>query len=70
MEQYPVLKVDLNKIKHNASVMTSFCIGRGISVAGVIKFSDGSLEIAKAYHDGGCSVLQRGMSLLNMWAWK
>lgn len=54
MEQYPVLKVDLNIIKHNASVMTSFCTGRGISVAGVIKFSDGSLEIAKAYHDGGC----------------
>ena len=55
MEKYPVLKVDLNAIKENASVMTSFCKKRGISVAGVIKFSDGSTEIAKAYSDGGCS---------------
>lgn len=54
MQKYPVLNVDLNAIRENASVMTSFCKERGISVAGVIKFSDGSLEIAKAYADGGC----------------
>jgi len=54
MERYPVLNVNLNAIKQNAEVMTSFCKGRGISVAGVIKFSDGSIEIGKAYHDGGC----------------
>lgn len=54
MERYPILYVDLNAIKENANVMTSFCAERGISVAGVIKFSDGDLNIAKAYHDGGC----------------
>ena len=55
MNRYPVLNVNLKTIENNAKVMTSFCKERGISVAGVIKFSDGSLEIARAYADGGCT---------------
>ena len=54
MEKYPVLNVNLKAIEENASVMTSFCKERGIAVAGVIKFSDGDLNIAEAYHRGGC----------------
>lgn len=53
-EYYPVLDIDLDIIRENARVMCDYLGSRGISVAGVIKFSDGDLRIAKAYHDGGC----------------
>ena len=51
---YPVLDVDLQAVRENAAVMTSLCADHGIDVAGVIKFSDGDLDIVKAYSDGGC----------------
>lgn len=53
--KYPVLEADLEAVRNNAEVMCRFCGERGISVAGVTKFSDGDLKIARAYHDGGCS---------------
>jgi len=53
--KYPVLEADLEAVRNNAEVMCRFCGERGIDVAGVIKFSDGDLKIAKAYHEGGCS---------------
>ncbi|MBR6444444.1 MAG: alanine racemase [Firmicutes bacterium] len=53
--KYPILNVDLDAIRENAAVMCRFCGSRGIDVAGVIKFSDGDTDIAKAYLDGGCS---------------
>ena len=40
---YPVLKVDLDAIRTNARVVCELCAGKGIEVAGVIKFSDGDL---------------------------
>lgn len=52
---FPKLKVNLDAIKTNAEVLCSLCNGYGISVAGVIKFSDGNPQIAKAYLAGGCS---------------
>ncbi len=52
--RYPVLKVNIDAIRDNARVMNDFCGSGGLEVAGVIKFSDGDLNIAKAYHDGGC----------------
>ena len=51
---YPVLKVDLDAIRTNARVVCELCAGKGIEVAGVIKFSDGDLAIAEAYSSGGC----------------
>lgn len=51
---YPVLDVDLEAIRENAHIMCELCAGHGISVAGVIKFSDGDLSLSKAYADGGC----------------
>lgn len=53
--RYPVLDVDLEAVRKNAAVMCRFCKSRGIDVAGVIKFSDGDLEVSKAYAEGGCS---------------
>ena len=52
--KYPILNTDLDAIKENAAVMRRFCGGRGIDIAGVIKFSDGDIDIAKAYLNGGC----------------
>ncbi len=53
--KYPVLEVNLQAITKNAKTVCDYCGQRGINVAGVIKFSDGDMEIVKAYHDGGCS---------------
>ncbi len=54
LNKYPRLDVNLNAIEDNAGVMFRFCASRGLSIAGVIKFSDGAPEIAKAYSEGGC----------------
>lgn len=54
---YPVLDVNLCAIRTNAKVLCDLCARNGISVAGIIKFSDGAPEIAKAYREGGCAQL-------------
>ena len=51
---YPRLEVDLNVVRENAGNVCRLCKGRGIDVAGVIKFSDGDLRLAEAYREGGC----------------
>lgn len=53
--RYPVLEVNLAYLHDNARIMNEYCAMQGVSVAGVIKFSDGNIEIAKAYHKGGCA---------------
>ena len=55
--KYPVLKVNIDAIVQNSKVMNEFCNERGLDVAGVIKFSDGNIDIAKAYLEGGCRQL-------------
>ena len=55
--QFPVMDINLDAIESNARVYCDLCGRNGISVAGVIKFSDGDLQIAKAYRDGGCAQL-------------
>lgn len=54
---YPVMDVNLDAIRNNARIISSLCAENGISVAGIIKFSDGDLQIAEAYRDGGCAQL-------------
>ena len=54
---FPVLDVNLDAIRTNAQVLCDLCAQNNISVAGVIKFSDGDLQVAKAYWDGGCAQL-------------
>lgn len=51
---YPLLTVNLDAMRQNAEVFCGLCSRFGISVAGVIKFSDGDPQIAQAYADGGC----------------
>ena len=54
---YPVLDVNLDAIRTNAQVLCGLCAKNGISVAGMIKFSDADLHVAGAYRDGGCAQL-------------
>lgn len=57
---FPALEVNLDAIRTNAKVLCDICNRNNISVAGVIKFSDCDLQVAKAYSDGGC--VQIGVS--------
>ena len=52
---YPVLDVNLDAMRNNSKVFCELCEKNGISVAGIIKFSDGDLQVAKAYLEGGCA---------------
>ena len=54
---YPVLDVNLTAIRTNAQVLCDICAKNNISVAGIVKFSDGDLRVSKAYKDGGCKQL-------------
>ena len=47
----------MDAIRTNAQVFCDLCGQNGISVAGIIKVSDGDLQVATAYRDGGCSQL-------------
>ena len=55
--RYPIMDVNLDAMRTNAEVLCGLCAQNSISVAGIIKFSDGDLQVAKAYHDGGCKQL-------------
>ena len=57
---FPALEVNLDAIRTNAKVLCDICNNNGISVAGIIKFSDCDLQVAKAYSEGGC--VQIGVS--------
>lgn len=51
----PAVEVNLAAMENNARVLCDVCRQYGISVAGVIKFSDGDPRIAEAYAKGGCA---------------
>lgn len=53
--RYPVLDVNLDAIATNAKCFCDLCGSYGIRVAGVVKFSDGDVNIAEAYARGGCA---------------
>ena len=55
--RYPIMDVNLDAMRTNAEVLCGLCAQNGIAVAGIIKFSDGDLQVAKAYRDGGCKQL-------------
>lgn len=49
--KYPILEVDYNKIYHNATQMQKICSRYNISISGVIKGMNGSLDIARAFNE-------------------
>ena len=54
---YPLIEINLQKIKHNAEIVTNACKQKGIEVVGVTKVSGGSIEIAQAMIDAGIKIL-------------
>lgn len=54
-DRFPALYVNTDAISTNARVLCGVCASYGISVAGVIKFSDGDPRIGRAYMEGGCA---------------
>ena len=54
---YPKIKIDLEKIRNNASAIVEKCKIKGISVAGVTKAFSGNKEIGKAFIEAGVSYL-------------
>ena len=54
-QTYPRLDVNLDAMEQNARAICALCGKQGIRVAGVIKFSDGSIPVARAYASGGCA---------------
>lgn len=61
--RYPVLEVNRDAVRENAQEMCAFCGQRGMNIAGVVKFSDGDIEIARSYHEGGCSQIASSRTL-------
>lgn len=53
----PALLIDLQKIRHNATVITRLCARSGIQVAGVTKGFCAIPEVARAMIEGGCTML-------------
>ena len=51
---FPYIEIHADRVRENARVVCDYCAQSGIDVAGVIKFSDGDTEIARAYFEGGC----------------
>jgi ornithine racemase len=57
MKPCPRISIDINKIRHNASVLTNLCRQQGIQVAGVVKGVCGMPEVAQAMLAGGVTML-------------
>lgn len=53
--RYPMIEINTRAIENNARVLCDVCARSGISVGGVIKFSDGRVPIARSYARGGCA---------------
>jgi len=51
---YPVLEIDLKKLRHNVDQIVQICKRQGIDVAGVIKGFTGIPQGAKEFKDAGC----------------
>jgi len=54
---YPVLEINLKKIRNNAEIIRKFCGKRGVEVAGVVKGAEALLPVVSAFLEGGVSCL-------------
>lgn len=55
--KYPVLELDLKKLRHNIDQVVRICRNKGIGIAGVIKGFTGIPQGAKEFKDAGCSYI-------------
>lgn len=54
---YPRVEINLDYLKENAEQMVKRCADKGIEIAGVIKGTTGLPECAKAFAEGGCTMI-------------
>lgn len=54
-KKYPVVEVDLKKLKHNIDEMVRRCREKGISVAGVVKGFNAIPETLRLYEESDCT---------------
>ena len=53
-KSYPILEVDLKKLRHNIDKVVSICGSSGISVVGVVKGINGFLPAMREFDESGC----------------
>ncbi len=54
---YPILEINLKKIRNNAEIIKEICSKNGIEVVGVVKGAEALLPVAAAFLEGGISCL-------------
>lgn len=52
-KKYPVIQVDLGKLRHNIKEMIGRCNAVGIAVTGVTKGCNGIIEVGRAFEENG-----------------
>jgi len=57
MHPYPKLEIDRGKLRHNIEEVTSRCVAKGISVAGVIKGMNGLPELIRVYCESSVTMI-------------
>ena len=55
--KYPMLEINLKKIKENIKSMVDLCTSQGISIAGVVKGSNAVPEVVEQFADAGCTYI-------------
>lgn len=54
---YPLLEIDLAKVRRNVEEVVARCRAHGVSVAGVVKGYSGLPELSRMLEEGGCAQL-------------
>lgn len=54
---YPMVEVDLKKLRHNIDEVVMRCAARGISVAGVVKGFNGILPAMRQFEESACAAV-------------
>ncbi|MGH4121026.1 alanine/ornithine racemase family PLP-dependent enzyme [Clostridium sp.] len=55
--KYPILEINLKKIRENVKIMVDLCKLQGISLSGVVKGFNGIPEVAEQFTDAGCTYI-------------
>lgn len=55
--KYPILEVDLKKIRHNTKKILTLCHHQNISVTGIIKRCNALSPVIQSFIDCGCDYL-------------
>lgn len=56
-KRYPRMEINLEHLRHNVATVVERCAAQGVEVMGVIKGATGLPEVAKAFDEGGASMI-------------